>query len=225
MLNDHDRTMIARLRKSVVRVASLTVLLALVTQAPAARAQDAATPARRAAEAHVEPGDRVQVKVYREPALSDEVMVNDRGEIVLARIGTIHAASYTLETLGDTLRARYATFLRNPDVSVTVLRRVVVNGDVGRPDVYYVDVASTLRDVIAHAGGITENGNPDRVSIIRDGRTIPVPRWQDDVSRASDLQSGDQIFVAKRSWIYRNMFSIASTGVLISSFLYSVLHR
>jgi hypothetical protein len=52
-----------------------------------------------------------------------------------------------------------------------------------------------------------------------------VPRWQDDVSRASDLQSGDQIFVAKRSWIYRNMFSIASTGVLISSFLYSVLHR
>jgi polysaccharide biosynthesis/export protein len=206
-------------------LATLVAFTVGIVSPQLAIAQAAASPAERAAEAHVEPGDRVQVKVYREPTLSDEVMVNDRGEIILARIGTVHAASYTLQTLGDTLRGRYATFLRNPDVSVTVLRRVVVNGDVGRPDVYYVDVASTLRDVIAHAGGITENGNPDRVSIIRDGRTIPVPRWQDDVSRASDLQSGDQIFVAKRSWIYRNMFSIASTGVLISSFLYSVLHR
>ncbi len=190
-----------------------------------AGAQVIATSAQRAAEAHVQPGDRVGVKVYLEPSLSDEVLVNNNGDIVLARIGTIHAASIAVGALPDTLRARYATFLRNPDVSVTVLRRVVVNGDVGRPNVYYVDVSSTLRDVIAQAGGISENGNPDEVAIIRDGQRIPVPNWRDDVSRASDLQSGDQIFVPKRSWLYRNMFSIASTGVLISSFLYSVLHK
>jgi polysaccharide biosynthesis/export protein len=202
---------------------ALAAAAMLLSSAPA-RAQSAAS-AERASEAHVEPGDRVAVKVYREPTLSDEVMVDPRGDIVLAKIGTLHAASFTLGSLSDTLRARYATFLRDPAISVTVLRRIVVNGDVGRPDVYYVDVATTLRDVIAHAGGITENGNPGEVSIIRDGRSIPVPNWQDDVSRASDLQSGDQIFVAKRSWLYRNMFSIASTGVLITSFLYSILHK
>jgi len=202
-----------------VALAVLTMPLAV------ARGQDSAAPARRAAEAHVEPGDRVAVKVYLEPTLSDEVLVNSRGEITLARIGTVHAASIAVGALEDTLRARYATFLRNPDVNVTVLRRVVVNGDVGRPNVYYVDVSSTLRDVIAQAGGVTENGNPDQVAIIRDGQRIPVPNWRDDVSRASDLRSGDQIFVPKRSWLYRNMFSIASTGVLISSFLYSVLHK
>lgn len=203
------------------------MLAAVMTLAGAAqgRAQEPAQSALRAAEAHVEPGDRVVVKVYREPTLSDDVMVDPRGNIVLAKIGTLHAASFSLGALEDTLRARYATFLRDPAVSVNVLRRVVVNGDVGRPDVYFVDVSTTLRDVIAHAGGITENGNPNRVSIIRDGATIPVPRWQDDMSRASDLQSGDQIFVPKRSWLYRNMFSIASTGVLITSFLYSVLHQ
>jgi len=202
-----------------VAFAVLTMPLAV------ARGQDSAAPALRAAEAHVEPGDRVAVKVYLEPTLSDEVLVNSRGEITLARIGTVHAASIAVGALEDTLRARYATFLRNPDVNVTVLRRVVVNGDVGRPNVYYVDVSSTLRDVIAQAGGVTENGNPDQVAIIRDGQRIPVPNWRDDVSRASDLRSGDQIFVPKRSWLYRNMFSIASTGVLISSFLYSVLHK
>lgn len=209
----------------VVAFVAVLVAALAIARPMQARAQEPEASVQRAADAHVEPGDRVVVKVYREPTLSDDVMVNSRGDIVLAKVGTVHAASFTLRALEDTLRARYGTFLRNPDVSVNVLRRVVVNGDVGRSDVYFVDVASTLRDVIAHAGGITENGDPGRVAIIRDGRTIPVPNWQDDVSRASDLRSGDQIFVGKRSWLYRNMFSIASTGVLISSFLYSVLRR
>jgi polysaccharide export outer membrane protein len=191
----------------------------------AARAQDSVALVQRAAQSRIEPGDRVAVKVYLEPSLSDEVIVNTNGDIVLARLGAIHVTPIAVGALQDTLRARYATFLRHPDVSITVLRRIVVNGDVGRPNVYYVDVASTLRDVIAQAGGITENGNPDKVAIIRDGQSIPVPNWRDDVSRASDLRSGDQIFVPKRSWLYRNMFSIASTGVLISSFLYTILHK
>ena len=207
----------------IASAAALALLLSPMSRA--ARAQDSVAAVQRAADARIEPGDRVGVKVYLEPTLSDEVLVNSRGDIVLARIGTVHAASIAVGALQDTLRARYATFLRNPDVSVTVLRRVVVNGDVGRPNVYYVDVSSTLRDVIAQAGGITENGNPGEVAIIRDGQRIPVPNWRDDVSRASDLRSGDQIFVPKRSWLYRNMFSIASTGVLISSFLYTILHK
>lgn len=215
------------MRAGTGRIASLMLMIAMLVggYAGLARAQVPSSSAQRAAEAHVQPGDRVAVKVYLEPTLSDEVLVNNSGDIVLARVGTIHVASIPVGALQDTLRARYATFLRNPDVAVTVLRRIVVNGDVGRPNVYYVDVSSTLRDVIAQAGGITENGNPDEVAIIREGQRIPVPNWRDDFSRASDLQSGDQIFVPKRSWLYRNMFSIASTGVLISSFLYSVLHK
>jgi polysaccharide export outer membrane protein len=210
-----------------VRLVACASALALLVSPMvfAARAQDSVALVQRAAQSRIEPGDRVAVKVYLEPSLSDEVIVNTNGDIVLARLGAIHVTPIAVGALQDTLRARYATFLRHPDVSITVLRRVVVNGDVGRPNVYYVDVASTLRDVIAQAGGITENGNPDKVVIIRDGQSIPVPNWRDDVSRASDLRSGDQIFVPKRSWLYRNMFSIASTGVLISSFLYTVLHK
>ena len=217
--------MTAGIERIAARTLAIALLLGGAGYSEVASAQVATASAERAALGYVQPGDRVAVKVYLEPALSDEVLVNNDGDIVLARIGTIHAASIPVGVLQDSLRARYATFLRNPSVSVTVLRRIVVNGDVGRPNVYYVDVASTLRDVIAQAGGITENGNDNQVAIIRDGQRIPVPNWRDDTSKASDLQSGDQIFVPKRSWLYRNMFSIASTGVLISSFLYSVLHK
>jgi polysaccharide export outer membrane protein len=190
-------------------------------------AQDSAKAAAavRAGEARVQPGDRVAVKVLREPGLSDDVMVNPRGDIVLAKVGTVRAASVSIGALEDTLRARYGTFLRNPDISITVLRRVVVNGEVRRPDIYFVDLSSTLRDVIARAGGITEIGDPERVAIIREGVNIPAPHWQEDITRAADLRSGDQVFVGMRSWFERNAFAIASTGVLVSSFILSLMRR
>lgn len=198
-----------------------------LTNGDLAEAQDTTKSAAaiRAGEARVQPGDRVVVKVFREAGLSDDVMVNARGDIVLAKVGTVHAASVTIEALEDTLRSRYGAFLRTPDVSITVLRRVVVNGEVRRPDIYFVDLSSTLRDVIARAGGITEVGNPKSVAIIREGVSIPAPRWQEDISRAADLQSGDQVFVGMRSWFERNAFAIASTGVLVASFILSAMKR
>lgn len=210
--------------RSSRRIALLVLAVALV--APRAGAQDSArvAAALRAGDSRVQPGDRVSVKVYREPGLSDEVMVNERGDIVLSKVGTVHAASVTIRALEDTLRRRFSVYLREPDISITVLRRVVVNGEVRRPDVYFVDLSSTLRDVIARAGGITEIGNPNHVAIIREGVVIPAPHWEDDVSRAADLQSGDQVFVGMRSWFERNAFALASTGVLVASFIIS-LHK
>src|SRR5689334_12318765 len=73
-----ERSMPGGLRSLLARVA---VLVAVVASPGAAHGQDSAAPAQRAAEAHVEPGDRVAVKVYLEPGLSDEVLVNSRGDI------------------------------------------------------------------------------------------------------------------------------------------------
>ncbi len=206
---------------------SALVLAFVVTPTSNAGAQDTARAdaALRAGEARVQPGDRVAVKVFRESGLSDDVMVDPRGDIVLAKVGTVRAASVTIGALQDTLRARYALFLRNPDIAITVLRRVVVNGEVRRPDVYFVDLSSTLRDVIARAGGITELGHSGKVAIIRNGVSIPAPHWREDNTRAADLESGDLVFVGMRSWFDRNAFAIASTGVLVSSFILTLLRR
>jgi protein involved in polysaccharide export with SLBB domain len=205
--------------------AAIAMLLVLAGASAGAQDTTKVAAAIRAGDSRVQPGDRVAVKVYREAGLSDDVMVNPHGDIVLAKVGTVHAASVTIAALEDTLRRRYAVFLRDPQISITVLRRIVVNGEVRRPDIYFVDLSSTLRDVIARAGGITEIGHPGKVSIVREGVTIPAPHWQDDVSQAADLQSGDQIVVGMRSWFERNAFALASTGVLVASFIISVAKR
>lgn len=203
--------------------AVMLLFLAFASQLRA-QASDPNAAAERAARASVQAGDRIFVKVYRELELSDTVTVNADGTIVLARIGALRATDLTISALTDTVRALYGKFLRNPAVELVVLRKVAVNGEVMKPNVYYVDVATALRDVIARAGGITPEGSANGVDIIRRGQRIPMPNWQEDFTLASDLQSGDQVVVGRRSWLSRNAYSAISSAALVIS-LYVTLRR
>jgi protein involved in polysaccharide export with SLBB domain len=171
---------------------------------------------RRAATAHPQPGDRVWFHVWREPKLSDTVMVDERGDVMLPKVGIVNASALTIGAFRDTVRARIAEFLRDSPIELVVLRRVSVNGQVARPNVYYVDVTTTVHDLIARAGGVTEVGNANDVVVIRDGQRVPLRDWQNDRSASSDLRSGDQVVVGRKSWISMNLLSTLSvmTGVI-----------
>jgi polysaccharide export outer membrane protein len=163
------------------------------------------------------------VHILGEPLLSDTSTVNERGEVALAKLGVLNIARLSIGELQDTVRARYARLLREPAVEVIVLRRVAVNGSVKNPSLYLVDLSSTLRDVIAQAGGVSDNGDRRKVYIVRGGDRIHVPNWESDASRASDLRSGDQIVVDRQAWWKSNIFALTSTAVLIASFAISLM--
>src|SRR5678816_3900592 len=91
---------------------------------------------RRASVAHPQPGDRVWFHVLREPKLSDTVMVDERGDVMLPKVGIINATAMTIGAFRDTVRTRVAEFLRDSPIELVVLRRVSVNGAVNRPNVY-----------------------------------------------------------------------------------------
>ena len=176
-----------------------------------------AVPAAAGAQ-RVQNGDRLVVRLFGgEQILADTLLVAGNGTVVLPRLGPVVVSGFDVATLPDSLRARYARYLRNPTVDVVVLRRVVVNGEVKRPDIYYVDVLATLPDVIAHAGGLTEAANANRVSIRRNGVTTRVPDWQGSASSMGALQSGDQVRVARRPWLALNFVSVASTAAVLTS--------
>ena len=186
-------------------------------------AQTAESAATRAAAARPQPGDRMFVHIVGEPKLSDTVTVNERGEVALAKLGVVNIGRFSIGELQDTIRAQYARLLREPAVEVVLLRRIAVNGAVKDPDVYLVDVSMTLRDVIARAGGISDQGDRGKVYIVRNGQRIHVPQWESDASRASDLLSGDQIVAERQAWWKSNIFSLTSTAVLIASFAITIL--
>jgi protein involved in polysaccharide export with SLBB domain len=170
----------------------------------------------------VHPGDRLVIKFLGEALLPDTVVVNDRGTVVLPKLGSVPLAGTNIDRIPDSLRVRYAAYLRNPDVEVTVLRRIVVSGEVKRPDVYLVDARTTLSDAIAHAGGLTDSANPGNVSITRAGRAVAVRDWDRPGESARELESGDQIIVGRKSWFEMNILAAVSTLAIISSVLISL---
>jgi polysaccharide export outer membrane protein len=183
----------------------------------------AADVAARAAQVPVAVGDRVRLKVWREPQYSDEHTVDAAGEIVLPRLGALRVTDQTIGTLQETIRARLAEYLRDPAVTVTVLRRVGLQGEVRAPGLYYVDPTTTLRDVIAQGGGLTEAANASQVDIVRDGRSLSLSVPQ----RAPliELRSGDAIVVGRRSWLSRNALAVVSTLGLVVSVGVQVFRR
>lgn len=198
-------------------------LVALLSLGVEAGAQDGIEgAAKRAASTHPRPGDQIALNFLRDRELSGVVNVNERGEAAFPKIGVLQVTSLTIGALQDSLRVRYSEYLRLPELEISVLRRVVVNGEVRQPNVYMVDGASSVRDVIARAGGVTESGSKNKVSIIRDGRQVPAKGWERDQGPASDLQSGDQIVVGRKSWLIMNALSVISTAVLVTSFAITV---
>jgi protein involved in polysaccharide export with SLBB domain len=206
--------------RTSLRIITLACTAALL--APALKAQDASSVAIRVAEQTIKPGDRIDLKFLRDVDLNASVTVNERGEAVFPKVGTIEVDSIRIGRLRDTLAARYSEFLRNADLEVAVLRRVVVNGEVKLPDVYYVDANSSVRDAIARAGGTLQTANNDKVLIVRNGRLRKAKHWQSNLGPENDLLSGDQIVVHRQRWIVLNALPVISTSVIVIGLIRSI---
>lgn len=156
------------------------------------------------------PGDALRVSVFQVPDLSfDEVSVDASGDMQMPLIGSVRAAGNTPEELstelGNRLRGQY---LRNPQVSVTVVRaasqKVTVDGAVAKPGVYEMRGRVTLLQAVAMAEGPTRVADVSQVAVFRttDGRRM-VAVYDLQQIRAGQLEDpymqGDDIVVVDTS--------------------------
>ena len=202
----------------------VTLALALAVIPHFAWAQTVTPAVTRGGSAYAQTGDQIVIRVWPQSAFGPPLTtsVDQSGSIVVPPAGAIPVITIPINLLRDTVRTRLAKYIREPEVELNVLRRVTVNGAVLKPDIYYVDVAATLRDVIARAGGVNEVGSASKVSIIRNGSIMRVPGWESDTSQASVLRSGDQVIVGRRSWLAINIIPVVSLGLATASFLLSL---
>jgi len=168
--------------------------------------------------AQAQPGDVVRLRIWREPDMSGEFPVNEAGDVVLPRLGAVRVTAMSADSLKRRLVSDYTTYLRDPSIEVTVLRRVSVSGAVRTPGVFTVDPTLTVADVLALAGGPSPEGQRNRVEVMRAGTTVTR-----SVSRGvrigdSPVRSGDQLVVPERSWLSRNtalVAGLASSAVFL----------
>ena len=209
------------------RLASVVPLIFAVSLSPFAGALGAQVapssqmPAPVQSTAAVGPGDRIILRVWREPSWSDTIVVGPDGTVTLPRIGRFAAAGLTPVSLADSVRTRLAVFLRDPAIDLAVLRRVAVLGAVRKPDIFYVDPVTSIRELLAKAGGIDDVGDANRIELVRGGVRQRIGKWRDVAESTAPVRSGDQVIVPRRPWVLRNALTVISSLAVAVSVLVS----
>jgi polysaccharide export outer membrane protein len=197
-------------------VASLTVSSPAIAATPSAMPQPAAETVQ---DVHLEAlgmGDMVRVSVFRNPELTTEARISERGTILFPMIGEVPVAGLTPSQAGARIadKLRSGKYVVNPEVTVSMMqvnsRQVSVLGNVVKPGRYPLDsTTAQLTDLIALAGGVGPTGS-DEVTVItkRNGKQekmeIDLGEMfrRGDLSRNISLEPGDTIYVHKAPMVY-----------------------
>lgn len=204
--------------RPITRLIQLLAVMCIGTPPFAgALAQQAPVPESGRTDAAAQPGDKVRLKIYREPDLSGEFVVPDDGEVDFPKIGSVRVDHMTTDSLRALLITQYSHSLRDPAIEVTVLRRVNVAGAVRNPGFYYADPTVTVKGALALAGGVTPEGNKNKVELQRGNQRTAISLSGGTSLADSPIQSGDQVAAPERSWFSRNTALVVSgiTGIAV----------
>lgn len=214
---------------SIAFVRSLGMLAVLTVPLPTPAAAQAMADARPATASRdtladiLRPGDVVRLRVWREPDLTGEFAVDETGAVVLPKIGPMSVTADAPTVVKSKIIASYSKFLSHTAIDVTFLRRIQVLGAVRQPGVYPIDPTMTISDVLAVAGGMTRDGDPEHLELRRDGKRLLGAIPDKSLITESRVRSGDQIYVPERSWMRRKSGFLV--GVALSAAVTAVVTR
>jgi len=155
----------------------------------------------------VGPGDVLNVSVWKEEGLQQEVLVRPDGGMSFPLAGDIQAGGKSIAELQKLLASKIKQYIPDPVVTVSIRQiqnnKIFVVGKVIRPGQYvgtaYIDVLQAL----AMAGGLNAYASSNNIKILRRVKTgiISMPFEYDEVAGGYKLkqniilQSGDVVVV------------------------------
>lgn len=176
-------------------------------------AGDSAPPAPVAASAaeaggySVNPGDILEISVWKEEDLQKQAMVRPDGYFSFPLAGDIRAEGRTIEDVRREVASRVARFVPDPVVSVAIMEprgsKVYVIGQVNRPGEFPINRFVDVVQALSMAGGTTPFAQLDSIKILRrEGATqIAIPFAYGDIAAGKRLQQnivlkpGDTVLV------------------------------
>ncbi|HEU4524799.1 MAG TPA: SLBB domain-containing protein [Gemmatimonadales bacterium] len=209
-----------------MRTATLLPLLAAAVLSTPALAQEARP---QGGNSMLLPGDSVRIVVWRRPEFSGDFVVAPNGTVTHPLYRTVTVGGVPFATAEANLRRFLSRFEENPEFVMEPLVRVSISGEVDRPRLYALRPETTIAEAIGVAGGVTRDGNRDRVRILR---TTPGGPVRELVANLNDpaagaggvpVLSGDQIVVDRKRNFLRDVVlpvlgvigSVASIALLV----------
>lgn len=152
------------------------------------------------------PGDKLEITVWEEEKLKQEVVVLPDGTVSFPLVGHIAAAGKTTGDLVRLLRERLSQFIPDSEINVRLLaaegNMVYVTGEVAHPGAFVMTRPTDIMQALSMAGGLTEFAKKNSIIVLRretDGRTRSFPFEYGDIEDGENiesnilLQSGDTV--------------------------------
>lgn len=187
--------------KGILGAASLlVVLMGFTTMAKAA--QDNYT---------INPGDVLQITVWKEDGLDREVLVLPDGKLQFPLVGSLSASGKTLTELQAELKTKLAAYIPDNSVSVSVKaalgHTVDVIGQVAKPGELILSHRTSVLQALSIAGGLTPYASHDDIIVIHHegDKKVSIHFPYDDVTAGKsldkdiDLTPGDVVVVPNAS--------------------------
>lgn len=174
-------------------------------------------------------GDGVRITFYNiSDQISGDYFVQTDGNIQLPYIGLINIVDKNFESIRTEIIGKYETLYKNPEITVQPLYKIRILGEIQKPGIYYVTGVEKLSDVLALAGGETENSNLNKIYFIQNDRKININAKEmfEKGRKIGDigLKSGDQVYVP-RKWLSLRKASVILTAVAVSATIISLVLR
>jgi polysaccharide export outer membrane protein len=117
------------------------------------------------------PDDVLNIYVWKEPDLIQDVTVLPDGNITFPLIGEIQAQGRTVTELKDSITERLRSFVTAPEVTVIVRqinsRRIYTLGKLNAPGPYPLSAGMTVIQALSKAGGFAEWADEKNILVIR----------------------------------------------------------
>ena len=188
------------MHNSLKVISFLILVSAFAAPAPAQE-----TPDRRYA---VQPGDLLEVSVWKEPDLQREVLVRPDGRFSFPLVGDIDATGKSVGDLREEISASLQKYIPDLIVTVTVKsilgNKVYVLGQVNTPGEFVVNPRVDVMQALSMAGGTTPFAALNDIVVLRrdaNGSQTAIPFAYKDVEKGRSLEqnillnSGDVVVV------------------------------
>ena len=141
----------------------------------------------------IQPGDVLEISVWKEEGLIRTVLVRPDGGMSFPLVGDIHAAGESVEHLGKTITERLSKYIPDPVVTVSMQQlsgnKIYVVGKVARPGEYVANSYVDVVQAIAMAGGMTTFASVNKIKIVRRmGENLEAYSF-----RFSDIEDGENL--------------------------------
>jgi len=155
----------------------------------------------------IQPGDILEVSVWREEELLRQVLVRPDGGMSYPLVGDVHASGKSVAELQGLITERLTKYIPDPVVTVSIQQlngnKIYVIGKVARPGEFVANRYMDVVQALSVAGGMTPYAADNKIKVLRreNGQLKAIPFRYGDIEKGEDLeqnimlQSGDVVLV------------------------------